>query len=113
MNKKNSTRVIAVVVGGLLGCSTPPPAVFAPPDAVPSVEQINVAPEKERLADLLDPREMVRGRVCTLGTSCLELDPRPFEVCLLSTKHCADKATEPLLASQAQTVITQPQTALH
>jgi hypothetical protein len=36
-------------------------------------------------------------KACQLGTSCLTLDPRPFELCLLDSKHCADKVTEPLL----------------
>ncbi len=72
----------------LLGCSTSPPA------PVPVVEPLTFAlplepPHQDPLA----------GRVCQLGTSCLELDPRPFEMCLLAThKHCGEKVTETLLA---------------
>ncbi len=36
-------------------------------------------------------------KACQLGTSCLTLDERPFEICLLDTKHCRDKVVEPLL----------------
>jgi hypothetical protein len=40
----------------------------------------------------------LKGRVCQLGTSCMALDSRPFEMCLLGTgKRCSDKIREPLL----------------
>jgi hypothetical protein len=37
------------------------------------------------------------------------MDPRPFEPCLLSTKHCSDKAAEPMLAGRPQLIIPVPQ----
>jgi hypothetical protein len=51
----------------------------------------------------------MRPQVCKLGTSCLAMDPRPFEPCLLSTKHCSDKAAEPLLVAPAPSIIPAPQ----
>ena len=41
---------------------------------------------------------------CQLGTSCLTLDQRPFEICLLDTKHCRDKVVEPLLVDDESVV---------
>jgi hypothetical protein len=38
------------------------------------------------------------------------MDPRPFEPCLLSTKHCTDKAVEPLLVAPTPSIIPTPQT---
>jgi len=32
------------------------------------------------------------------------MDPRPFEPCLLSTRECTEKATEPLLVGQPELV---------
>jgi hypothetical protein len=85
--------VYALPIAFVLGCSTP----SAPPSAVPPpvffVQQVP-PPEFER--DL--PLEMPQGHFCQLGKSCMELDPRPFETCLVgSAKRCADKITEPLL----------------
>jgi hypothetical protein len=48
-------------------------------------------------------------KACQLGTSCLTLDPRPFELCLLDSKHCADKVTEPLLVVDELPVIPAEQ----
>jgi len=33
---------------------------------------------------------------CQLGTSCLALDPRPFEPCLVGSNKCADKLEPPI-----------------
>jgi hypothetical protein len=32
------------------------------------------------------------------------MDPRPFEPCLLSTKHCGDKAMEPMQVAPPRSV---------
>ena len=32
--------------------------------------------------------------MCSLGSSCLTMDPRPFEACLLGTNRCSDKLGE-------------------
>lgn len=71
----------------LLGCSTPPPPV----------EQVLTPPPAEFQRDLpLEQPPALAGRVCKLGDSCMELDSRPFEACLVGTKHCVDKAVEPV-----------------
>jgi hypothetical protein len=82
----------------LLGCSTPQPVPVAEPvpatlALIPGVPAHGLAPD-ERFA----PKDPVYGRACQLGTSCLALDPRPFEICLLgSNKRCGDKIKESLL----------------
>ena len=99
-----STRIRATLLTSMAlltfaGCSTPPAQVvevlpvevdLAAPRQLPG----HVTPEGEHL-----PRrpEDVVGRVCQLGTSCLTMDSRPFEVCLLGARHCSDKVREPLL----------------
>jgi hypothetical protein len=47
------------------------------------------------------PRGELKGEFCKLGRSCMALDPRPFEPCLVETRRCADKITEPLLVGAA------------
>jgi hypothetical protein len=82
--------VHALPLALLLGCST------APPPAPPSIFVVQQVPPPEFQRDL--PLEQPRSHFCQLGTSCMQLDPRPFEACLLGgTKRCADKVTEPLL----------------
>ena len=39
----------------------------------------------------------------------MTLDQRPFELCLLDSKHCADKVVEPLLVVTTNSV-TPPST---
>jgi hypothetical protein len=76
----------------LLGCSTSmrPPHVPAP--------EVSFTIPPDTIPDGDSPIPF-SGRICRLGTSCLELDPRPFEMCLLATnKRCGEKMTESLLA---------------
>jgi hypothetical protein len=88
--------VHALPLALLLGCSTAPhPA----PSPILVVQQV---PPPEFQRDL--PLEQPRGHFCQLGTSCMELDPRPFEACLVGgTTRCADKVTEPLLVEEPST----------
>lgn len=87
MNTTISTALIAALFC-LQGCSTPSSEQLAriPP------------PEISRELPLEVPApghpDMPLARVCKLGASCMELDPRPFEACLVGTKHCVDKAAE-------------------
>jgi hypothetical protein len=77
---------VGFAVMAVLGCSTPPPHSQPSHAAVPTPDvQFDLPPEQ---------REMFAGRVCKLGTSCMDLDPRPFEACLVGAKHCVDKALE-------------------
>jgi len=80
---------VTVLALGSLSCSTrqPPlePALEVPP------------PEFSRDLPLEPPRKLAGG-ICKLGASCLEMDERPFEACLVGTRHCVDKAVQPIPA---------------
>ena len=83
------TRLSAAAALSLLslGCSTQ----RAP------VEQAVEIPPPEISVDLpLEPPRKLAGGICKLGASCLEMDERPFEPCLVGTKECVDKAVEPI-----------------
>ena len=92
----------ATALAVLLGCSTPQPdaAVTAVSAESPPPPMLSYSIPLERPAPPLEPLPAF----CKLGTSCLALDPRPFEACLLSTKDCRDKATEPLLVAQPELI---------
>jgi len=83
--------IVTLPLTALLGCSSPP---SAPPPVL--VAQTIPPPEFQR--DL--PLEPPESHFCQLGKSCMTLDPRPFEACLVGTKRCIDKAAEPLLVSE-------------
>ena len=69
----------------LVACSTPHPAG----------DVTQAVPPPEISIDLpLEPPPRGDGAVCKLGDSCLALDPRPFEACLVDTKRCVDKGVE-------------------
>jgi hypothetical protein len=88
----------------LLGCSTPPDSTPLPvlPSPIVVTEQV---PPPEFQRDL--PLEQPQGHFCQLGRSCMALDPRPFEACLVSgTKRCVDKVQEPLLVNESS--VQQP-----
>lgn len=90
---------IALPLALLLGCSTPPNPSPAPGSTsfVFAIEQI---PPPEFQQDL--PLEQAQGNFCQLGRSCMAMDPRPFEACLVGgAKRCADKIREPLLVSDS------------
>jgi hypothetical protein len=100
MIRKSLSLVPLALTIALLGCSTsqppvaPAPEVFASPAPVP-------APGPQTTPFM--------ARACQLGTSCLTLDPRPFELCLVAAgKRCVDKATEPLLVTEPQPYSTEP-----
>ena len=105
----NTRIAIAIVaLASLLGCSTPHTAQsHAAGHTAPASSDL--APGYELHEGQLVPRVLILPQVCKLGTSCLAMDPRPFEPCLLSTKHCADKAIEPLLVAPAPSIIPAPQ----
>ncbi|HWN48108.1 MAG TPA: hypothetical protein VNM71_12165 [Steroidobacteraceae bacterium] len=95
----NTRITIAIAaLAGLLGCSTP--------ETAQTTQSVTPLPP---LPDLAPGDELMRPQVCKLGTSCLAMDPRPFEPCLLSTKHCSDKAAEPLLVAATPSIIPAPQ----
>ena len=105
MNIQSSATLIALSLV-LLGCSTPAPEeVEVAPQPVaqlvplPNLEALPPGTPRFELPNEFNaPKgpDVIVGRVCRLGTSCLALDPRPFEPCLVGTKHCRDKAHEPV-----------------
>ena len=86
MKRIISSVNVGIAVMALLGCSTPPTPLEPARTAVPP-------PEIQRDLPLEQP-DLLAGRVCKLGTSCMDLDKRPFEACLVGARHCADKALE-------------------
>ena len=91
------TAIAIAALASLLGCSTPETA-----QTIPSATPLPPLPD-------LAPGNEIPPQICKLGTSCLAMDPRPFEPCLLSTKHCSDKAAEPLLVAATPSIIPAPQ----
>jgi len=78
----------------LLGCSHPP---------VEEPLQLQVPPPEVSMDLPLEsepPPGGFKGEFCKLGQSCLAMDPRPFEPCVVETARCADKITEPLLVGE-------------
>lgn len=107
MNTRTSIALL-VTITALLGCSTPQPAeprqvAVSPQTLERLLLQATKLPTPAATVQQLPPppdfrAEVFKGKPCQLGTSCLEMDPRPFEVCLLGTnKPCSEKAREPLL----------------
>ncbi len=78
----------------LLGSSTSQPPMAPAPEVIASAAPLPL-PSPETTPAM--------AKACQLGTSCLTLDPRPFELCLVAAgKRCVDKATEPLLVTEPQ-----------
>ena len=86
MNTKIAIAIAALT--SLLGCSTPHPVQTTQPGTPPPLLS-DIAPGYELREGQLVPRVLIPPQICKLGTSCLAMDPRPFEPCLLSTKHCS------------------------
>jgi hypothetical protein len=106
----NTRIAIAIAaLASLLGCSTPD-TVQTTQSAAPLPSLSNLAAGDELHGGQLEPQVLLPPQICKLGTSCLAMDPRPFEPCLLSTKHCTDKAVEPLLVAPTPSIIPAPQT---
>jgi|SRR5688572_12187350 len=104
-NKLFASLLTSVAAVAVLSCSTPTPQLI---ESVPPPEvdiPLPLEPDAYRMPNAPPPPDSnIVGKLCQLGTSCLALDPRPFEVCLLggTKKRCTDKATEPLLVENAE-----------
>lgn len=110
-----NTRILiasltAASLAGLLGCSTP--KTVEPAMAIYSLPFPTT--EYELRDGQVIPKSLQPfGRVCRLGTSCLTMDPRPFEPCLLSTKSCSDKTAEPILVAPPKSIAPAPRVILY
>ncbi len=107
---KTTSIAILVTLAGMLGCSTPQPAEPRAATAAaqteplplhPSIVEPSIVEQVQKLQPQLAPRsdeglpEAFKGKPCQLGKSCLAMDPRPFEICLLAAnKRCGDKMAE-------------------
>jgi hypothetical protein len=116
MNSKTfiSLAILAALVlallAGLPGCST---SKTASEDQSASRAALLAEAEWRNVQLIPRPPAMEpRGMICHLGTTCLEMDPRPFEPCLLSTKLCGDKASEPIQVAPPWTAPAAPDTIL-
>ena len=101
MNNQLPVSLLATLAAvTLLSCSTPSLQVI---DSVPPPDvdrPLPLEPYAHRSPNEPPPPDsnLAGGKLCQLGTSCLTMDPRPFEVCLLGTqKRCSEKVREPLL----------------
>jgi hypothetical protein len=85
-----NVALLACAVGSLMACTTrPDPELAGPtPDHIPPPEVSIELPLEQRL-----PREPLKAQACLLSTtkSCIELDSRPFEACLVGAKSCSEK----------------------
>jgi hypothetical protein len=100
MNKPAFASFIGVAaLCAILGCSTSQPVT-------PVAEVFNVPPPEVSIdLPLESPDQQPVPRLCKLGSSCLAMDPRPFEPCLLSTGKCRDKMPDPLLVVDPEWIV--------
>jgi len=115
---KTTSIAIALTLAGMLGCSTQQPVeprqADVAPQAAVAAEAVDpplhpsIAAQVQKLQSQLAPPsdeglpEVFKGKACQLGKSCLAMDPRPFEICLLSTnKRCGDKMAETMQVENA------------
>ena len=108
MNSKTLIGLVAfATLAVLLGCSTSKPA-SAEQATSPSVQSPAI---EWRYSQLIPPPPAMEppGKICLLGTTCLAMDPRPFEPCLLSSKRCRDKAAEPMEVAPPREFIPEPE----
>lgn len=107
MNSKTWIGSVALAtLAVLLGCSTSKtasPVQAAPPSVPPPLIEWRNSQLIPRPPAMEPP-----GQFCLLGTTCLAMDPRPFEPCLLSSKHCKDKAAEPMQVAPPRWFVPAP-----
>jgi len=90
-----NTRVLLSLLC-LSGCAQAPPST---PLKTLVVQQ---APLSNYFRHEPAPSNQPPATPCLLGTSCMTLDSRPFEVCQVGSKSCGDKPAEFLFVDQAR-----------
>jgi hypothetical protein len=107
MYARLTARCTSLAVIGLLGCTSEPDveAVYANPESIPPPE-ISIELPLENAAARQDPPP----RACLLGSagSCLELDSRPFESCLVANKDCETEGAGIVLLQPAPVESSKP-----
>jgi hypothetical protein len=105
MNSRSLIGFVALTLAVLLGCSTSKTAstIQAAPPSVPSQPPLVIEWRNPPQSAVEPP-----GQFCLLGTTCLAMDPRPFEPCLLSSRHCKDKPAEPMQVAPPRWIVPEP-----
>jgi hypothetical protein len=104
----------ATVAITMLGCSSarvksPTPETAFANDSQPLAATARVAapPQIQSLHQPPPPLAQQTFKACKLGQSCMAMDERPFELCLVS-KRCADKIKEPILVDRPNDIAPPP-----
>ncbi len=84
---------VSILLAGLLACSMQAQAVPPAPAPPPLIAK--------------ESKGLPPPRICQLGSDCLTMDSRPFEMCQVSGKSCGDKLAE-VLQVQRPKVIVKP-----
>ena len=96
--------LIAWFAGVLIACTTrPDPELAGPtPDSIPPPEISIELPLEQKM-----PRDPETAHACLLSSSksCMELDPRPFEACLLGAQNCKEKGEGGITPLEAPGVV--------
>jgi hypothetical protein len=119
------TRIVPVLAAAawamaMLGCSsarvdTPAHAAPVVNDTQPLAATVKVAgPVQGQVDELPPPPKMPSHnfKACKLGQSCMAMDERPFELCLVGTTRCTDKIKEPLLVDGPNVIIRPQETSV-
>jgi hypothetical protein len=116
------SRIVSVLAAAtfaivMLGCSSarvesPAPAAAAANDGQPLAANLRVAAPPRIQSFQLPPLPQQNFKACTLGQSCMAMDDRPFELCLVSRKRCADKIKEPLLVDLPNDIAQPPNSSV-
>jgi hypothetical protein len=98
----------------MLGCSSArveSPATVVANDRQPFAATVRAAlSPKNQPFQLPLPRQDFKA--CKLGQSCMAMDERPFELCLVSSKRCADKIKEPILVDRPKEMVPPPNSSI-
>jgi hypothetical protein len=87
MYAKTLALFVCIATTGLSSCTTEPESgqLGPTPESIPEPEiSIELPLERE------NPQRYAAPQACLLSSakSCMELDPRPFEPCLVTSKSC-------------------------
>jgi hypothetical protein len=103
------SRIVSVLAAAtfaimMLGCSSARVESPAP--------NLRVAAPPRIQSFQLPPLPQQNFKACRLGRSCMAMDDRPFELCLVSRKRCADKIKEPILVDLPNDIPQPPNSSI-
>lgn len=100
----------------MLGCSSARMESTAPATAVANERQPFATTVRMAVQPQIQPFQLPLPqqdfKACKLGQSCMAMDERPFELCLVSSKRCADKITEPILVDRPKEIAPPPNSSI-